>query len=137
MVHLSCCLHWRHVLWDLSATCQQNGTAVPAISSFTSQCRLQDAAGDDAEYDLVVVSNIVFKKFVWVGVKVHQIAFVALHHHACIGSSNAASSNNANSLALQQVAHKQVWKPALVLAASHEFVSLYNTAGCRKGKGQG
>ena len=121
----------------MSATGQQNGTVVPLISRSAYECRLQDAAGDDAECNLVVVSNIVFKKLVWVGIKVHQIAFVALHHHACIGSSNAASSNNANSLALQQVAHEQIWKPALVLAASHEFVSLYNTAGCRKGKGQG
>ena len=46
-------------------------------------------------------------------------------------------TDDANSLPLQQVAHKQVWQPALVLPCSHEPVSLHHSSRRCKGQCQG
>jgi hypothetical protein len=57
-------------------------------------------------------------------------------HHTSICTANSTCPNDAHCLALQQVADKQVWQPALVFPCSHEIVSFYNSATCSKGEGK-
>mmetsp|Transcript_16288 Transcript_16288/g.40525 ORF Transcript_16288/g.40525 Transcript_16288/m.40525 type:complete len:572 (+) Transcript_16288:104-1819(+) len=84
---------------------------------------------------LAVLPDVVLQLLVGVRVVVHKVHLVPLHHHARVGRADAARSDDAHSLVLQQVAHKQGGQPPLVPARAHEHVCLRHAA--RSGQGEG
>mmetsp|Transcript_20337 Transcript_20337/g.44447 ORF Transcript_20337/g.44447 Transcript_20337/m.44447 type:complete len:375 (+) Transcript_20337:748-1872(+) len=79
---------------------------------------------------LAVLLDVLLQLLVGVGIVVHEVHLVALHHHAGIGCTNTPSTDDAHCLVLQQLPHKQGGKPALVLARPHEHIGLGYAACC-------